>query len=90
MHDGRAHKIHLGQSSSIIANSVVKDEALKKTKGAGGDALLAAMKSMKWESPRGPISINPETRDIVQNRYIRWVKKVNGGLHKSNSRPSRL
>jgi branched-chain amino acid transport system substrate-binding protein len=36
------------------------------------------MKGMKWESPRGPISIDPETRDIVQNVYIRKVEKVDG------------
>ena len=54
-------------------------EALKKTNGnTSGDALIAAMKGMKWESPRGPISIDPETRDIVQNEYIRKVEKVNG------------
>lgn len=57
-------------------------EALKKTGGkADGDSLIAAMKGMKWESPRGPISIDPETRDIVQNIYIRKVEKVNGQLY---------
>jgi branched-chain amino acid transport system substrate-binding protein len=57
-------------------------EALKKTGGnTDGDALIAAMKGMKWESPRGPISIDPETRDIVQNIYIRKVEKVNGALY---------
>ena len=57
-------------------------EALKKTGGkADGDSLMAAMKGMKWESPRGPISIDPETRDIVQNVYIREVKKVDGELY---------
>lgn len=56
-------------------------ESLKVTKGAtDGDALIAAMKGMKWESPRGPISIDPETRDIVQNIYIRRVEKVGGEL----------
>jgi branched-chain amino acid transport system substrate-binding protein len=35
---------------------------------------------MKWNSPRGPISIDPESRDIVQNMYIREVRKVNGKL----------
>jgi branched-chain amino acid transport system substrate-binding protein len=56
-------------------------EALKKTNGnANGDALLAAMKGMAWESPRGPISIDPDTRDIVQNIYIRKVEKLNGEL----------
>ena len=38
------------------------------------------MKGMKWESPRGPMSIDPETRDIVQNIYMRKVEKVNGEL----------
>lgn len=56
-------------------------EALKKTGGnAEGDGLLAAMKGMTWESPRGPISIDPQSRDIVQNIYIRKVEKVNGQL----------
>ena len=56
--------------------------ALAKTKGVtDGDKLVAAMKGMKWESPRGPISIDPETRDIVQNVYIRRVEKVNGELY---------
>ena len=57
-------------------------EALKKTGGkADGDSLIAAMKAMKWESPRGPISIDPETRDIVQNIYVRKVEKKNGQLY---------
>src|SRR5476649_313790 len=56
--------------------------ALKKTGGkADGDSLIAAMKGMKWESPRGPISIDPDTRDIVQNVYIRKVEKVDGELY---------
>jgi branched-chain amino acid transport system substrate-binding protein len=57
-------------------------EALKKTGGkADGDSLIAAMKGMKWESPRGPISIDPDTRDIVQNIYIRKVEKKDGELY---------
>jgi len=56
-------------------------EALKKTKGkTDGDSLIAAAKGMKWESPRGPISIDPATRDIVQNVYIRKVEKVGDGV----------
>jgi len=56
-------------------------EALKKTGGnTDGDALIAAAKGMSWESPRGPISIDPETRDIVQTVYIGQVKKVDGEL----------
>jgi branched-chain amino acid transport system substrate-binding protein len=57
-------------------------QALKKTGGnSDGDMLVEAMKGMKWESPRGPISIDPDTRDIVQNIYIRKVEKVNGELY---------
>ncbi len=56
-------------------------EALKTTKGkADGDSLIAAAKGMKWESPRGPISIDPATRDIVQNVYIRKVEKVGSSM----------
>ncbi|MFY9695462.1 MAG: ABC transporter substrate-binding protein, partial [Xanthobacteraceae bacterium] len=56
-------------------------EALKKTGGkADGDSLIAAAKGMGWESPRGPISIDPETRDIVQTVYIRRVEKVGDEL----------
>ena len=47
------------------------------------------MKGMSWESPRGPISIDPETRDIVQNVYIRKVEKKDGQPGLSNSRPSK-
>jgi len=57
-------------------------EALKKTGGnTDGDTLVAAMKGMAWESPRGPISIDPQTRDIIQNIYIRKVEKVDGELY---------
>jgi branched-chain amino acid transport system substrate-binding protein len=57
-------------------------EALKKTKGnTDGAALVEAMKGMKWESPRGPIQIDPETRDIIQNIYVRKVERVGGELY---------
>ncbi len=57
-------------------------ESLKKTKGAtDGDAMIKAMKGMAWESPRGPISIDAETRDIVQNIYVRKVERVGGELY---------
>jgi branched-chain amino acid transport system substrate-binding protein len=56
-------------------------EALKKTKGkTDGDSLIEAAKGMKWESPRGPISIDPATRDIVQTVYIRKAEKVGGAI----------
>jgi branched-chain amino acid transport system substrate-binding protein len=55
-------------------------EAAKKTKGAGGEALVEAMKGQIFESPRGPIYIDAQTRDVVHNMYIRKVEKVNGQL----------
>ena len=56
-------------------------EVLKKTNGnTDGDRFVEAAKGMKWVSPRGPIEIDPATRDIVQTIYIRKVEKVNGKL----------
>lgn len=57
-------------------------EALKKTAGdSDGDKLLAAMKGMKWTSVRGPVGIDPETRDMVQNVYIRKAEMQNGAMY---------
>jgi len=57
-------------------------DALKKTNGStDGEKLVAAMKGAKWVSPRGPVMIDPETRDIVQTVYIRKVEKVGNELY---------
>jgi branched-chain amino acid transport system substrate-binding protein len=57
-------------------------EALRKTNGStDGNGLVEAMKGLQWESPRGPISIDPETRDIVQNIYMRRVERVGSELY---------
>ncbi len=57
-------------------------EALKATKGqGGGDALLAAMKGQLFESPRGQVLIDAQTRDIVQDVYLRKVEKKDGQLY---------
>ncbi len=55
-------------------------KALETTKGGGGEALMAAMKGQVWESPRGPVYIDAQTRDIVLDMYIRKVERVNGEL----------
>jgi len=56
-------------------------KALEATKGqGGGDALLAAMKGQIFESPRGPVLIDAQTRDIVQDVYIRKVERKDGQL----------
>ena len=69
-------------------------EALKKTGGkTDGDSLIAAAKGMKWDSPRGPMSIDPETRDVVQTIYIRESQKVGGeprNVRSTRSRTSRI
>jgi branched-chain amino acid transport system substrate-binding protein len=55
-------------------------KALEASKGQGGDALLAGMKGQIFESPRGPVLIDAQTRDIVQDIYIRKVEKKDGQL----------
>jgi branched-chain amino acid transport system substrate-binding protein len=56
--------------------------AIDKTGGnSNGDALIAAMKGMSWESPRGPVSIDPDTREMIQDVYIRRVERVGGELY---------
>lgn len=56
-------------------------EALRATDGkAHGMALVEAMKGKSWVSPRGPVSIDAATRDIVQNVYIRRVERRAGEL----------
>ena len=57
-------------------------QALETTKGdTSGPALIAAMKGAKWMSPRGPVEIDPDTRDIVQNIYVRKVESKDGKLY---------
>jgi branched-chain amino acid transport system substrate-binding protein len=57
-------------------------EAIKQQKGKlDPDKTMEIFKSWKWaDSPRGPISIDPETRDVVHNEYLREVRKVDGKL----------
>jgi branched-chain amino acid transport system substrate-binding protein len=56
--------------------------ALDKSHGStDGDALVSAMRGMAWESPRGPISIDPETRDVIHNIYMRRVERIDGELY---------
>jgi len=56
-------------------------KGLEATKGQGGEALLDAMKGQVFESPRGQIMIDAQTRDIVQDVYIRKVERVDGELY---------
>ncbi|MGH6989480.1 MAG: ABC transporter substrate-binding protein [Stellaceae bacterium] len=54
-------------------------KAIRATKGStDGTKLVDAMKGMSWDSPRGPIRIDPKTRDIIQNVYVREFKNIHG------------
>jgi branched-chain amino acid transport system substrate-binding protein len=56
-------------------------ETLKRTKGnTDAEAMIKAAKGLKWDSPRGPMMIDAETRDVVQDVYIRRVQKVGNEL----------
>jgi len=56
--------------------------ALTKAKGsADGMALVNAMKGLSWISPRGPVTVDPDTREMIQNIYIRKVERVGGELY---------
>jgi branched-chain amino acid transport system substrate-binding protein len=54
-------------------------EMIRATDGKqDGDKAMAAIKGYAWESPRGPVSVDPQTRELIQNIYIRRIEKVNG------------
>jgi branched-chain amino acid transport system substrate-binding protein len=56
-------------------------ETIRQTSGkTDGDSFIGAVKGMSWESPRGPMTIDPETRDVISNIYMRRVERVNGEL----------
>ena len=57
-------------------------QVLKKTGGsADGDKFVAAAEGLSWTSPRGKITIDPTTRDVIQDVYLRKVERVNGHLY---------
>ena len=56
--------------------------ALNKTNGdSDAGKFVSALKGAKWESPRGTVAIDPDTRDVVQTVYIRRTEQVNGGIY---------
>jgi branched-chain amino acid transport system substrate-binding protein len=58
-------------------------EALRKTGGKADDgaALVAAMKGLSFTSPRGPVTVDPDTREMIQNIYVRKVERRDGELY---------
>jgi branched-chain amino acid transport system substrate-binding protein len=76
-------KDELPSIASVAAYDGMKliAEMVKATNGQrDGDKAMAAIKDFKWESPRGPTSIDGKTREIVQNVYIRKVERIDGRL----------
>ena len=82
-----AYRKHYGRRANFMAVNGYDGlhlifEALKQTAGsADGDVLVPAMKGMAWESPRGPMSIDRATGEVIHNIYIRRVERMNGELH---------
>ncbi len=80
-------KANSGQRPSLMAlagydGMRVIYKGLEKSRGAGGEAMVDAMRGLSFESPRGPVLIDPQTRDVVQNVYIRKVeRKADGELY---------
>lgn len=55
-------------------------EALRKTNGStDGTKNLQAMMDLEWESPRGPVKLDPATRDLIQNAYVRRTERAANG-----------
>ena len=93
-HDSPANKAFVAalakQNKDVVANYAsvgawdgmyVIHKMIEATGGKrDGDKAMAAAKALKWESPRGPVSIDPKTRHITQNVYLRVVEKGPGGL----------
>lgn len=93
-HDSPANKAFVAALKKKDPNAIANYAAVgawdgmvvihKMIEATGGkkDGLkaVAAARSLQWESPRGPVRIDPKTRHIVQNVYLRKVEKVGGTL----------
>jgi branched-chain amino acid transport system substrate-binding protein len=74
---GRPNFMAVGGYDGMAA---IYEVARKLNGNIEGDKAMAVLKGMKLNSPRGPIMIDPATRDVVQTEYVRRVEKVNGQL----------
>jgi branched-chain amino acid transport system substrate-binding protein len=72
---GRANFMAVAAFDGMAA---IYDVAQKLRGNIDGDKAMELLKGWRRASPRGPISIDPETRDIVQTVYIRKVEKKDG------------
>jgi branched-chain amino acid transport system substrate-binding protein len=74
---GRANFMTVGAFDGM---ALIYDVVAKLNGAIDADKAMDVVKAWKAQSPRGPISIDPQTRDIVQNEYVREVRKVGGVL----------
>jgi branched-chain amino acid transport system substrate-binding protein len=75
---GRANFMTVGAFDGM---ALIYDVAAKLNGAIDADKAMDVVKAWKSQSPRGPISIDPQTRDIVQTIYVRRVEKRNGELY---------
>jgi branched-chain amino acid transport system substrate-binding protein len=78
--DAKAGRANFMAAAGYDAMALIYEVSKKLNGNIDGDKAMAAIKGMKWTSPRGPVMIDPETRDIVQTVYIRKVEKKDGKL----------
>ena len=93
-HDSAANKAFVAAVAKVNKDAVINyatvgawdgmyviHKMIEATAGKrDGDKAMAAAKTLKWESPRGPVAIDPATRHITQNVYLRTVEKGPGSL----------
>ncbi len=94
-HDSAANKAYIAAYAEAYGNDIRPNfmsvggydgmaaiyrviEALKGN--LDGAKAMAVLKGMRIDSPRGPIAIDAETRDVVQTVYVRRVENVGGRL----------
>ena len=92
-HPGEANATFTGKLAKMFPDSVANlasvgaydgmEAIYRMVEAAGSDgaAAVAAIKGASWESPRGPVSIDPNTRHITQNVYLRRVAKTDDGTY---------
>jgi hypothetical protein len=79
--DVRPNEVYNLAAQSFVPTSWTQPVLTGEFDAIGVTKLLEAMKGMAWTSPRGPMSIDPVTRDVVQDIYMREVKEVDGELY---------
>jgi branched-chain amino acid transport system substrate-binding protein len=95
-HDSPENKAFVAAASKAIGNpaelsfpSVGAFDGMnviyKMIEATGGEQdaekAVDAVKGLSWTSPRGPVSIDPESRHITQNIYLREVTKADDGTY---------